>query len=77
MLQPTVATIQSPLFSERICAEINIHVSRHATLHSLGSWLCAVCAREARLILNAFGTETALQVQVANGHFLAALLRQW
>ena len=27
MLQPTVATIQSPLFSERICAEINIHVN--------------------------------------------------
>ena len=27
MLQPTVATIQSPLLSERICAEINIHVN--------------------------------------------------
>ena len=27
MLQPTAATIQSPLFSERICAEINIHVN--------------------------------------------------
>ena len=27
MLHPTVATIQSPLFSERICAEINIHVN--------------------------------------------------
>ena len=27
MLQPTVAIIQSPLFSERICAEINIHVN--------------------------------------------------
>ena len=27
MLQATVAIIQSPLFSERICAEINIHVN--------------------------------------------------
>ena len=47
MLQPTrtVATIQSPLFSERICAEINIHINLDQSRPDLSHVTCRTMPR--------------------------------